>query len=39
MKNSLPIAVVADSSVSLPISSNLLDFLYVVPMNVMVDGT
>ncbi len=39
MKNSLPIAVVADSSASLPISSNLLDFLYLVPMNVMVDGT
>ena len=39
MKNSLPIAVVADSSASLPISSNLFDFLYLVPMNVMVDGT
>ena len=39
MKNSLPIAVVADSSASLPISNNLLDFLYLVPMNVMVDGT
>ena len=39
MKNSLPIAVVADSSASLSISSNLFDFLYLVPMNVMVDGT
>ena len=39
MKNSLPIAVVADSSASLPISSKLFDFLYLVPMNVMVDGS
>ena len=39
MKNSSRIAVVADSSASLPISSNAFDFLYLVPMNVIVDGT
>jgi len=38
VKDNFSIAVVADSAASLPQSSHGYDFLYVVPMNINVDG-